>query len=514
MLSVEDLLQTEHLQLRLHNPGPHTKLSSPVSWAHPTELPDPAAWLPERSIILTLGAGLHGSADKQRALVRHAVLRQCSGIGFGLGLWLDTIPDQICEEANEYGLPLIVVPYEVSFAEIIKTINQHNFFEHNRPLFDATGFLRLCATAHANATTVDAFLRIICESDHCLKQLHFQSAHDVSCGSSGGASSGPALRKAPVYVGGMFAGQILDSFSSSFVHEDTVAFYTSMLSVFIGQKISEASHEHFQVAFHEDRRVMSLLLNEAGHEDRLERLALVRRFIGSQLTAASIKLPTFLAATVVRWMVDQTRRSDDTYLSVQDGSTVFVLRRASESFDEWLRCIAEMSHVHLEIGSRPVQFEKCDAGLDCFRTLLRNNERHHAQNYYTTLDAFFEIINQSTSGIEKQNVVQAICPRWSKLKLPDRSFVLSNLEIHLRLFGRPGDISKALRISRQSWYQRLAKLQDYLAVDIKDALSVPPLWSFLTIVRGEPADMVSSGRAGAPSRQPQSGERDSSLQKI
>lgn len=481
MLSVEDLLQTKHLNLRLLNPGPDTVLSSPVHWAHPTEMPDPAAWLPEHSIILTLGSGLHASPKSQRKLVRHAILRQCSAIGFGLGLWLDSIPELIKEEANQNGLPLIEVPYEVSFAEVIKTINQHNFFEQNRPLFNASALLNALIAAQTGSTSIESFLRTVAKFDPFLGLTHFRPAAEVDWTSDKTTESEESVPTSRVLSAGVYIGEIESVPASAFMHEDTKTFYVSMLSLFLGQKTSELAHHHFRALVLEDARIIKLFSHDPTPDQRIERFNTIKKFIDQPLVAATLNLPTLQAAIIARWIIDQLSRGDSAYFSAQKNNSIFLLARPSESLTALIDRLQSSSTIKIEAKFMPVHFHKPDTALDCFRELFGTDGIHHEQTYFKTIESFFDFVDQSTSSEEKSEILNAICPHWPKLKGQDRNFIVSNLEIHLRLFGQGGKISKTLRISRQSWYQRLSKLQYFLSIDIKNPLSVPPLWSFLTI---------------------------------
>jgi hypothetical protein len=482
MLSVSDLLQDRQLNLRLLNPGSQTQIANPVAWAHPTELPDPAPWLPEHSIILTLGANLNGSPDTQRRLVRNAVLRQCSAIGFGLGVWLDSVPELIREESNKCGLPLVEVPYEVSFAQVIKTIHEHIFFEQNRPLFDANSLLRAITEAYEHSASIEDFMRTVRTIDPCLAQVSFVPVYDTrSPILYQDSDSRAAAEQSRVQIGGICAGVLHDTLVSDFVQEKTQNFYTSIVSLYVARRISDLANEHFQRNFHKDDLAKRLLTGEATHADRTARLNLVRPFVGHCLTAVALRFSNLQNAVIARWLLDQNRLSHGPHFSAQNNTSVFIVRQTSSAFDGLINLLRHLSDAEFQMQAMPVQFFQPDAGIDRFRELFASEATGHDVDYFTKIDSFFDFINQSTSDAEKKKILIAICPEWQTMPRHEQNFLINNLEIHLRHFGRPQEIAKILRITRQSWYQRLTKLQARLTVDIKAPLSIPSLWSFLTI---------------------------------
>ena len=101
-----------------------------LRWVHISELPDPTPWLEGGEILLTTGLGIRDSADLQRALVAGLDRHGCVAVGFGVGVWLDEVPDALREEADTRRLPLFTVPYEVPFIAVTKYVSGQVFAAH------------------------------------------------------------------------------------------------------------------------------------------------------------------------------------------------------------------------------------------------------------------------------------------------------------------------------------------------------------------------------------------------
>lgn len=141
-LWLEDLLGDPGLGLALvaGSSGVHTR--GPVRWAHSSELPDPTPWLEGGEVLLTTGLGVRESVELQRKLIAGLDQRGCAAVGFGLGVVLDAVPQAMLNEAEQCGLPLFTVPYEVPFIAVTKRISHHVAAEHYATLRSAVDLHR------------------------------------------------------------------------------------------------------------------------------------------------------------------------------------------------------------------------------------------------------------------------------------------------------------------------------------------------------------------------------------
>jgi purine catabolism regulator len=104
--------------------GGDDALARPVAGAHSIELEQPAAWLDRDWIMLTTGLRLRRRAAVQRALVADLVEAGAAGIGFGVGLVYERVPSALLDEARRRGLPVVAVPLETAFRDVVRAIHR------------------------------------------------------------------------------------------------------------------------------------------------------------------------------------------------------------------------------------------------------------------------------------------------------------------------------------------------------------------------------------------------------
>jgi purine catabolism regulator len=91
--------------------------SNPVRWVHISEHADPTPWLSGGELLLTTGYNLPTPA-KQRRYVELLAANGLAGLGFGVGFDHKRMPKALKDAAEERGLPLFEVPYEMPFIAI------------------------------------------------------------------------------------------------------------------------------------------------------------------------------------------------------------------------------------------------------------------------------------------------------------------------------------------------------------------------------------------------------------
>lgn len=114
------LLRQPGLDLQLVVPGDHEQ--RPVRFAHAIELEDPSAWLKGGELVLTTGMHLPRGTRGQAAYVRRLSAIGVSGLGFGVGLTHEVIPDAIVAACIRERLPLLSIPRPTPFIAITQAI--------------------------------------------------------------------------------------------------------------------------------------------------------------------------------------------------------------------------------------------------------------------------------------------------------------------------------------------------------------------------------------------------------
>jgi PucR family transcriptional regulator, purine catabolism regulatory protein len=122
MLTLGDLLDHRPFGLELCVGGDAAR-EAPVLGAHSIDLPDPVRWLQERWVMLTTGVQLGGDDDDaQRQLVGELADAGMAALGLGLGIAHDRPPRSLVDEAGRRELPLVTVPLETPFREIVSFV--------------------------------------------------------------------------------------------------------------------------------------------------------------------------------------------------------------------------------------------------------------------------------------------------------------------------------------------------------------------------------------------------------
>jgi purine catabolism regulator len=113
MLTVSSLVEEVGLELLAGGDA----ADAPIRWVHISELIDPTPWLSGGELLLTTGIQL-SDEGQQRRYVERLVQHGIGGLGFGVGLAHDEIPESIVAESVRLDFPLFEVPFEMPFIAI------------------------------------------------------------------------------------------------------------------------------------------------------------------------------------------------------------------------------------------------------------------------------------------------------------------------------------------------------------------------------------------------------------
>ncbi|WP_199753811.1 PucR family transcriptional regulator [Amycolatopsis sp. WAC 01375] len=97
-------------------------LDRPIGWVHPTELTDPQAFLEGGELLLTTGLALDETTSP--GYIRRLVDAGVAGLGFGVGLSHESIPQSLVDTAHEVGLPVLEVPRKTPFIAITRAVSR------------------------------------------------------------------------------------------------------------------------------------------------------------------------------------------------------------------------------------------------------------------------------------------------------------------------------------------------------------------------------------------------------
>ncbi|TNY34975.1 PucR family transcriptional regulator [Thermomonospora catenispora] len=86
------------------------------------EVPDILAWVKPNELLLTTGYPLRNTPQALENLVADLDERGLSALGVKLGRYLDRLPPQMIEQADRLGFPLILLPADVGFDDILNQV--------------------------------------------------------------------------------------------------------------------------------------------------------------------------------------------------------------------------------------------------------------------------------------------------------------------------------------------------------------------------------------------------------
>lgn len=122
MPTADNLIGDRHLGLTLR--AGRAGADRPISWVHASELVDPTEFLDGGELLLTTGFALPETDDGQAAYVGRLAAAGLSGLGFGIQLGHDEVPEPLLAAAEHAHLPVLEVPHRTPFIEIGKTVSQ------------------------------------------------------------------------------------------------------------------------------------------------------------------------------------------------------------------------------------------------------------------------------------------------------------------------------------------------------------------------------------------------------
>ncbi|NLT06472.1 MAG: PucR family transcriptional regulator [Solirubrobacterales bacterium] len=116
-LTVRELLETASLGLELL--AGEQGLGDRISWAHISELEDPAAWMDGGELLITNGIGVPDDAEGQRTFLRRLHARKV--VALAIGLRCELLPETLAL-ADELRFPVLRVPVRTSFVPIMRLV--------------------------------------------------------------------------------------------------------------------------------------------------------------------------------------------------------------------------------------------------------------------------------------------------------------------------------------------------------------------------------------------------------
>lgn len=87
------------------------------------EVPDIIKWLKENDFIITSFYCLKDDIDGQCKLIKDLSLTSCAGIAIKTGQYVKSLSKKVIDTADSCGLPLFIIPFELTYIDIIYILN-------------------------------------------------------------------------------------------------------------------------------------------------------------------------------------------------------------------------------------------------------------------------------------------------------------------------------------------------------------------------------------------------------
>ncbi|MCV7229279.1 PucR family transcriptional regulator [Mycolicibacterium komossense] len=121
--TLRDLLSAPGVGLVVPD-GPPQDLDRAISWAHTTEMRDPARYLHGGELVCTVGLSLQTPQDCQ-TFADALAGAGASGVCFGIGDGHDTVPAALLTRCRYHGLPVLIASPSVPFSRVSRFVAEY-----------------------------------------------------------------------------------------------------------------------------------------------------------------------------------------------------------------------------------------------------------------------------------------------------------------------------------------------------------------------------------------------------
>ncbi|HEX5547773.1 MAG TPA: PucR family transcriptional regulator ligand-binding domain-containing protein [Ktedonobacterales bacterium] len=99
-------------------------LDREIRWAHPVDIPHASEWVRGGELLLTTFYGLRDDPEAQIHLCAELAEKGLAGMVVAIGGYLDAVPDAIRSAADAARFPIIEMPWDVPFEDVVRAISE------------------------------------------------------------------------------------------------------------------------------------------------------------------------------------------------------------------------------------------------------------------------------------------------------------------------------------------------------------------------------------------------------
>jgi purine catabolism regulator len=138
-------------------------LDRTITWVKVLESPETISWLAEGELLLTVAFAIKDDEAAQKDLMRSLAAVGSSGLVIKPERYLPEIPDDMLGQADEFGIPLIRIPQDVSYLEIMTPILERIINAQNADLRRSIEIHRQFTDLALSGQGLDAIVRTLGE---------------------------------------------------------------------------------------------------------------------------------------------------------------------------------------------------------------------------------------------------------------------------------------------------------------------------------------------------------------
>lgn len=99
-------------------------IDNEISIVNIIENPDAFDWLSPNELLLSTGYIFKDNEELQNRIIKELSEINCAGLIIKMKRYFDKLPQNMIDQANKYGLPLIELPFEYTLSRVISIINE------------------------------------------------------------------------------------------------------------------------------------------------------------------------------------------------------------------------------------------------------------------------------------------------------------------------------------------------------------------------------------------------------
>ncbi|WP_066308279.1 PucR family transcriptional regulator [Bacillus sp. FJAT-29814] len=123
MLTVKELFNIKAID-GMKIVGGEKGINNEISIVNIIENPDAFDWLSPNELLLSTGYIFKDNEELQNRIIKELAEINCAGLIIKMKRYFDKLPQNMIDQANKYGLPLIELPFGYTLSRVISIINE------------------------------------------------------------------------------------------------------------------------------------------------------------------------------------------------------------------------------------------------------------------------------------------------------------------------------------------------------------------------------------------------------